>query len=221
MSAAAAVLLRDLRVAARRSGEVLTPPLFFIIVSTIVPLGLEPEPALLASVAPGILWTGALLASLLGLERLFAADFDDGTLEQLVLARTPLALLVLGKVGAHWLLTGLPLLLVAPLCAELLALPHAALPALLGGLALGTPTLALLGALGAALTVGARRSALLLPMLVLPLAVPLLIFGARAAALAADGEDPTGPLLLVASLALFTLSLAPAAIAAALRISLE
>lgn len=221
MSAAGAVLLRDLRVAARRSGEVLTPPLFFIIVSTIVPLGLEPEPALLASVAPGILWTGALLASLLGLERLFAADFDDGTLEQLVLARTPLALLVLGKVAAHWLLTGLPLLLVAPLCAELLALPHAALPALLVGLALGTPTLALLGALGAALTVGARRSALLLPMLVLPLAVPLLIFGARAAGLAADGEDPTGPLLLVASLALFTLSLAPAAIAAALRISLE
>ena len=178
------------------------------------------EPAI-ASVAPGILWTGAMLASLLGLERLFAADFDDGTLEQLALAPTPLALLVLGKVAAHWLLTGLPLLLVAPLCAELLALPHAALPTLLLSLALGTPTLALLGALGAALTVGARRSALLLPMLVLPLAVPLLIFGARAAALAAEGEDPTGPLLLVASLAVFALSLAPAAIAAALRISLE
>ena len=221
MSATAALVVRDLRVAARRSGEVLTPPLFFIIVTTIVPLGLEPEPVLLAKVAPGILWTGALLASLLGLERLFAADFDDGTLEQLVLAPAPLALLVLGKVTAHWMLTGLPLLLVAPLCAELLALPHAGLPTLLFGLALGTPTLALLGALGAALTVGARRSALLLPLLVLPLAVPLLIFGARAAALAADGEDPTGPLLLVAALAVFALSLAPAAIAAALRISLE
>lgn len=221
MSATAALVVRDLRVAARRSGEVLTPPLFFIIVTTIVPLGLEPEPVLLAKVAPGILWTGALLASLLGLERLFAADFDDGTLEQLVLAPAPLALLVLGKVTAHWMLTGLPLLLVAPLCAELLALPHAGLPTLLFGLALGTPTLALLGALGAALTVGARRSALLLPLLVLPLAVPLLIFGARAAALAAGGEDPTGPLLLVAALAVFALSLAPAAIAAALRISLE
>lgn len=221
MSAAGALVVRDLRVAARRAGDVLTPPLFFIIVTTIVPLGLEPEPALLAKVAPGILWTGALLASLLGLERLFAADFDDGTLEQLLLAPTPLALLVLGKVAAHWMLTGLPLLLVAPLCAELLALPHAALPTLLLGLALGTPTLALLGALGAALTVGARRSALLLPLLVLPLAVPLLIFGARAAALAADGEDPSGPLLLVAALAVFALSLAPAAIAAALRISLE
>ena len=221
MSATAALVVRDLRVAARRSGEVLTPPLFFIIVTTIVPLGLEPEPVLLAKVAPGILWTGALLASLLGLERLFAADFDDGTLEQLVLAPAPLALLVLGKVTAHWMLTGLPLLLVAPLCAELLALPHAGLPTLLFGLALGTPTLALLGALGAALTVGARRSALLLPLLVLPLAGPLLIFGARAAALAADGEDPTGPLLLVAALAVFALSLAPAAIAAALRISLE
>jgi heme exporter protein B len=221
MSATVAVLARDLRVAMRRAGEVLTPPLFFIIVATMVPLGLEPEPELLARVAPGILWTGALLASLLGLERLFASDFDDGSLEQLVLARDPLALLVLGKVAAHWLLTGLPLLLVAPLCAELLALPQSALPTLLLGLAFGTPTLALLGALGAALTVGARRSALLLPLLVLPLAVPLLIFGARAVDLAAAGEDPTGPLLLVASLALFTLSLAPAAIAAALRISLE
>jgi len=221
MSAAAALLTRDLRVAARRSGELLTPPLFFIIVTTLVPLGLEPEPALLARLAPGVLWTGALLASLLGLERLFAADFDDGTLEQVVLARDPLALLVLGKVAAHWLLTGLPLLLVAPLCAELLALPSSALSTLLLGLALGTPTLALLGALGAALTVGARRSALLLPLLVLPLAVPLLIFGARAVALAAAGEDPAGPLLLVASLAVFTVSLVPAAIAAALRISVE
>jgi heme exporter protein B len=221
MSAIGALIARDLRVAVHRAGEVLTPPLFFLIVATIVPLGLEPDQALLAAVAPGVLWAGALLASLLGLERLFAADFDDGTLEQLVLAPTPLALLVLGKTAAHWLLSGLPLLLVAPLCAELLALPHHALPTLLLGLALGTPALALLGALGAALTVGARRSALLLPLLVLPLAVPLLIFGARAVALAAEGEDPTGPLLLVASLALFAVSLAPAAIAAALRISVE
>lgn len=221
MSAAAAIVARDLRVAGRRLGEALTPPLFFVIVTTVVPLGLEPEPALLARIAPGVLWTGALLAALLGLERLFAGDFDDGTLEQLVLAREPLALLVLGKVAAHWLLTGLPLLLVAPICAELLALPPSALPTLLASLALGTPALALLGALGAALTVGARRSALLLPLLVLPLAVPLLIFGARAAALAATGEDPTGPLLLVASISMFLLATLPAAIAAALRIALE
>jgi len=221
MNALVAVARRDLLVAVRRAGEAVTPLLFFVVVTTLVPLGLEPRPELLAEVAPGMLWVGALLAALLGLERLFAADHEDGTLEQLLLVPTPLALAVLGKVATHWLVTGLPLVLVAPLCAELLALPHAALPALVVGLLLGTPTLALLGALGAALTVSARRSALLLPLLVLPLAVPLLIFGARAVALAASGADPLGPLLLVASLGLFTLSLAPLAIAAALRIALE
>ena len=221
MSAVAALVRRDLLVAMRRAGEAVTPLLFFVVVTTLVPLGLEPAPELLAKVAPGILWTGALLAALLGLERLFATDHEDGTLEQMLLAPTPLTLAVLGKVATHWLVTGVPLVLVAPLCAELLALPHAALPALLGGLLLGTPTLALLGALGAALTVSARRSALLLPLLVLPLAVPLLIFGSRAVALAAVGDDPLGPLLLVAAFSVFTLSLAPLAIAAALRIALE
>lgn len=221
MSAVGALIRRDLLVAVRRAGEAVTPLLFFVVVTTLVPLGLEPAPELLAKVAPGILWTGALLAALLGLERLFATDHDDGTLEQMLLSPTPLSLAVLGKVLTHWLVTGLPLVLVAPLCAELLALPHAALPALLIGLLLGTPTLAFLGALGAALTVSARRSALLLPLLVLPLAVPLLIFGSRATALAAAGEDPLGPLLLVAALSTFTLSLSPAAIAAALRIALE
>jgi len=221
MSALGALVERDLKVAMRRASEAATPLFFFIVVTTLVPLGLEPDPALLAAIAPGTLWVGALLAALLGLERLFAADHEDGTLEQLVLAPTPLALAVLGKVATHWLVTGLPLVLVAPLCAELLALPHAALPALIVGLLLGTPMLALLGALGAALTVSARRSALLLPLLVLPLTVPLLIFGARAVALAAGGEDPSGPLLLVAALSVLTLSLAPAAIAAALRIALE
>jgi heme exporter protein B len=221
MSAVGALVRRDLLVAMRRAGEALTPLLFFVVVTTLVPLGLEPTPALLARVAPGILWTGALLAALLGLERLFATDHEDGTLEQLLLAPTPLTLAVLGKVVTHWLVTGLPLVLVAPLCAELLALPHEALPALLIGLLLGTPMLALLGALGAALTVSARRSALLLPLLVLPLAVPLLIFGARAVAVAAEGADPLGPLLLVAALSTLTLSLAPVAIAAALRIALE
>jgi heme exporter protein B len=221
VSALGAIARRDLLVAMRRAGEAVTPLFFFVVVTTLVPLGLEPDPALLAAIAPGILWIGALLAALLGLERLFAADHEDGTLEQLLLAPTPLALAVLGKVATHWLVTGLPLVLIAPLCAELLALPHAALPALVVGLLVGTPMLALLGALGAALTVSARRSALLLPLLVLPLAVPLLIFGARAVALAAGGEDPFGPLLLVASLSVLTLSLAPAAIAASLRISLE
>lgn len=221
MSALGAVVHRDLLVALRRVGEALTPLLFFVVVTTLVPLGLEPAPELLARVAPGILWIGALLAALLGLERLFATDLEDGTLEQLLLAPTPLTLVVLGKVATHWLVTGLPLVLAAPLCAELLALPHEALPALLLGLLLGTPMLALLGALGAALTVSARRSALLLPLLVLPLAVPLLIFGARAVALAAEGEDPLGPLLLVAALSGFMLSLGPVAIAAALRIALE
>jgi heme exporter protein B len=212
VSAVAALIARDLRVAGRRLGEVLTPPLFFVVVATIVPLGLEPAPELLAQVAPGIVWTGALLASLLGLERLFATDHDDGSLEQLVLAPAPLALLVLGKVAAHWAVTGLPLLLVAPLAAELLALPHDALPTLLLGLALGTPTLALLGALGAALTVSARRSALLLPLLVLPLAVPLLIFGAGS--LQPGGE---GGLALCAAASLVALALGPFAGGAALR----
>lgn len=221
MSAFGALARRDLLVAFRRAGEALTPLFFFVVVTTLVPLGLEPKPELLAELAPGVLWVGALLAALLGLERLFATDHEDGTLEQLLLAPGPLALAVLGKCFTHWLVTGLPIVFAAPICAELLALPHAALPTLVGGLLIGTPMLALLGGLGAALTVDARRSALLLPLLVLPLAVPLLIFGARAVALAAVGEDPAAPLLMVGALSILTVSLAPAAIAAALRISLE
>lgn len=217
----ASVVRRDLLLAMRRRSDVLTTFFFFIIVVSLFPLGVGPEPNTLREIAPGVVWVAALLASMLALSRLFAGDYADGTLEQLLLVPQPLALLVLGKILAHWLVTGLPLVLIAPLCAELLALPHAALPALVVGLLVGTPMLALLGALGAALTVSARRSALLLPLLVLPLAVPLLIFGARSVALAAGGEDPLGPLLLVASLSVLTLSLAPAAIAAALRISLE
>jgi heme exporter protein B len=211
----------ELRTGARRLQDAATPVLFFVVVAALVPLGLDPRPEAIRAVAPGLIWTAALLAALLGLERLFSVDHEDGVLERLLLSPEPLALLVLGKVLAHWLSTGLPVILVAPLVATLLGLPDAALTTLLFSLLLGTPVLALLGAIGAALTVSARRSALLVPVLILPLAVPVLIFGARAVDAAAGGDDPAGALYLLGALCAAALALAPLAIATALRVSLE
>ena len=220
MSAAGALLGRELRLALRSGGGAGLGLAFFLMVGLLVPLGIGPEPGRLAPVAPGTLWIGALLASLLSLDRLFQADFEDGSLDILALSPLPLEALVALKALAHWLTTGLPLTFVAPLLALTLQLPAPAYPWLLASLAIGTPALSFLGAIGAALTVGVRRGGLLLSLLVLPLYIPTLIFGARAVIAAGEG-DPRGALALLGGLTLFILALAPFAAAAALRIALR
>ncbi|HSC47616.1 MAG TPA: heme exporter protein CcmB [Gammaproteobacteria bacterium] len=216
-----ALLNRDLRLAYRRRGELATPLMFFLLVTVLFPLGLSPQPDMLRTVAPGVVWVAALLASLLGQDSLFRSDYEDGSLEQLALSAAPLELLALARVAAHWLVTGLPLVIMAPLMALLLGYPASGMPALIASLLLGTPILSLLGAVGAALTVSLRQSGMLLPILVLPLAVPVLIFGARAVALAADGADPAGGLYLLGAMLALALTLAPFAIAGGIRVSLE
>lgn len=221
MAAAGALLARELTLALRSGGGAGLGLGFFAILVLMVPLGTGPEPARLAAVAAGTLWTGALLACLLSLDRLFQADLEDGTLDVLALSPLPLEALVAIKALAHWLTTGLPLVAAAPVLALTLALPAPAFPWLLAGLAVGTPALSLLGAIGAALTVGIRRGGLLLALLVLPLYLPTLIFGARAAAAAAEGRAPWPAFLLLAGLTLFIAALAPFAAAAALRANLR
>ncbi|HEX5339839.1 MAG TPA: heme exporter protein CcmB [Gammaproteobacteria bacterium] len=216
-----ALMWRDLRLAYRRRGEMMTPLMFFIMVTALFPLGLNPEPDLLRTLAPGVIWVAALLAGLVGLESLFKGDYEDGALELMVLSPLPLELIALVRVLTHWLITGLPLVILAPLMGMLLSFPAHAMGTLLIGLLLGTPVLSLLGAVGAALTVGLRRSGMLLPLLVLPLAVPVLIFGARSAAMAVAGDDVSGPLYLLAAMLALALTLAPFAIAGGLRVSLE
>ncbi len=220
MSAAGALLGRELRLALRSGGGAGLGLAFFLMVGLLVPLGIGPEPGRLAPVAPGTLWIGALLASLLSLDRLFQADFEDGSLDILALSALPLEALVALKALAHWMTTGLPLTLIAPLLALTLQLPAPAYPWLLASLAIGTPALSFLGAIGAALTVGVRRGGLLLSLLVLPLYIPTLIFGARAVIAAGEG-DPWSALTLLTGLTLFILALAPYAAAAALRIALR
>lgn len=175
-----AVIRRELRIAARSGAEIINPLWFFLIVVTLFPLSIGPEPQLLARIAPGIVWVAALLASLLSLERLFKDDFLDGSLEQLVLMPAPLTLTVLAKVVAHWLLTGLPLLILSPLVALLLSFNAATWQAVALTLLLGTPTLSFIGAIGVALTVGLRKGGVLLSLLVLPLYIPVLIFATSA-----------------------------------------
>lgn len=220
-AAAANLLARDLRVAWRRGAEVFTPLVFFTIVVSLFPLSLGPDPALLRAVAPAVIWVAALLATLLSLNLLFAHDYRDGSLELLLLAPQPLPLLVLAKTAAHWLVSGLPLALMAPLLALQLNLPQAAMGTLLLALLLGTPALSLIGAIGAALTLSARGGGALVPLLVLPLYTPVLIFGAGAVAAAATAIDPEAHLSLLGACLALSLSLAPWAAAAALRISLE
>jgi len=221
LRAATSLARRDLRVALRRTGDTLQPLGFFVIVTTLFPLALQPEVSLLRDIAPAALWVGALLASLLALDLLFREDAQDGTLEQLALCGQPLACLVLAKTVVHWLLTGLPLVLVAPLAALALGVPAGALAAVLGALLLGSVTLSLIGAVGAGLTMGMRRNGSLLAVLVLPLVVPVLIFGARATAFAINGAATAAPLYLLGAMAVLALTLAPFAVAAAVRIGLE
>jgi heme exporter protein B len=212
---------RDLVVAWRRVHDVILPLVFFAIVTSLFPLGVGPESNLLRAIAPGVLWVAALLATLLSLNRLFADDYADGTLELLALSPHPLSVLVIAKVAAHWLLTGLPLVLIAPLLAIALHLPETALFTLLYSLLLGTPVLSLIGAIGAALTLGSRGGGVLISALVLPLYTPVLIFGAGAVARAAIGQSPDAYLSVLAAFLALALTLAPWAASAALRVSLD
>lgn len=216
-----AVVRRDLRIAFRRLPDLASPLMFFAIVITLFPLAISPEPAVLRQIGPGVLWVAALLATLLALNTLFRSDFDDGSLEQLALSQQPLPVLVFGKILAHWLISGVPLVLLSPLLALSYDLSSNGLRVLALGLLIGTPTLSLLGAVGAALTAGLRQAGGLLALLVLPLMLPVLVFGARATTLAATGQDPAGPLYLLAALAVLAVTLAPFATAAAVRVSLE
>lgn len=215
------LLQRDIRLAIRSGGGFGLALAFFLIVIVLVPFGVGPEREILARIAPGVLWVGALLACLLSLDRLFATDYEDGSLELLATAPLPLESLVLTKAVAHWLTTGLPLTIVAPGLAVLLNLPGTAYATLVLTLLLGTPALSMLGAFGASLTVGLKRGGLLLSLLVLPLYVPTLIFGADAVRRAADGLATTTPVLLVAAITLGTLAVVPFAAAAALRVNLR
>jgi heme exporter protein B len=215
------VIFRDLLLAARRNSDVLTVVLFFVIVVSLFPLGIGPDPKLLRTVGPGVLWVAALLASMLALGRVFAADHADGTLEQMMLGATPLGVIVAAKVFAHWLVTGLPLVLISPVLALQFDLPRELLGVLVLSLALGTPVLSLIGAIGAALTLGLRGAGALLALLVLPLYVPVLVIGAGAAEAAAAGLGGNSQLLLLAAMLIVAAAFAPWATAAALRISVE
>ena len=221
MNAILAVARRDLLMVMRRKSEVLTALFFFVIVTSLFPLGIGPEPTLLRKIAPGVLWVAALLATMLGLQRMFAADHADGTLEQMAISPTPLVSLVVGKIGAHWLVSGLPLVLVAPVLGIQFDLDGSALGVLVVALLLGTPLLSLIGSIGAALTLGVRGGGVLLSLLVLPLFIPALIFGAGAVEAHISGLGAGGHLSLLAAMLALAVFFAPWATTAALRIALE
>ncbi|HSC13579.1 MAG TPA: heme exporter protein CcmB [Gammaproteobacteria bacterium] len=221
MAVFTAVLVRDLRLAFRRWSELAHPLIFFSIVVTLFPLALNPTAAELREIGTGVLWVAALLSSLLALDGLFRSDADDGSLEQLVLSPVPMTVAVLAKVTAHALVTILPLICLAPLTAYTFNIPWAAVPTLALALLLSTPTLSVLVALGAALTVGLRRGGSLVGLLVLPLAGPLVIFGTQATDFSIHGEPTRAPLLFLAALAVLAVSLGPLAIAAAVKVGLE
>lgn len=215
------VIHRDLLLAMRRRADVLTVLLFFVIVVSLFPLGVGPEPGLLRTIAPGVIWVAALLASMLALNRMFAADHADGTLEQMLLSATPLGMIVAAKVVAHWLVSGLPLVLIAPVLALQFDLPQQFFGVLVLSLVLGTPVLSLIGAIGAALTLGLRGGGALLALLVLPLYVPVLIIGTGSVEAAAVGLGASAHLLLLSAFLVVAAAFAPWVIAVALRISVE
>jgi heme exporter protein B len=213
------VIRRDLTIAMRRRADVFTTLIFFAIVVSLFPLGIGPEPNTLRLIAPGIVWVGALLASMLALEQIFSADHRDGTLEQMLLTPQPVALLVAGKVLAHWLVSGVPLVLMAPVLGLQFDLSWDALQTLILSLLLGTPTLSLIGAIGAALTLGLRSGGVLLALLVLPLYIPVLIFGAGAVEATVSGLGGQSHLSMLAAILVASLVLTPLATAAALRVA--
>lgn len=215
------VFSRDLALAWRQRSDVLSTLVFFVMVVSLFPLGLGPEPSTLRSIAPGVLWVAAMLASMISLARLFASDHADGTLEQLLLAPQPLTYLVLAKITAHWVASGLPLTLMAPLLGVQFDMAGADIAVLTASLAVGTPVLSLVGAVGAALTVGLRGAGVLVPLLVLPLCIPVLIFGTGAVGAATTGGGAGAHFSVLGAMLAFALALAPLASAAALRISLD
>jgi heme exporter protein B len=221
LTAARLVIARDLTLAFRRPEQLLHPLAFFVMVTTLFPLSVSPELAQLRAIAPGVLWVAALLAALLALDFLFRDDAQDGTLEQYALSGQSLTWLLLGKTGAHWLLTGVPLSLMAPLMGFTLGVPAAASAGIMLTVALGSLALSFIGSIGAALTLGVRRGGVLLAILILPLAVPILIFGSRATELAIHGEAYVAPMELLGAIVVLSFTLAPLAAAAAVRISLE
>lgn len=216
-----AILLRDLRLALRQGGDAATVVLFFVLAASLFPFGVGPEPNLLARIAAGIIWVTALLSVMLGIDRLFLADHEDGSLEGLMTQPVPAVGIVVAKCAAQWLMSGVPLILATPILALFLQLPAEGLPAMLAALALGTPSLVLIGAIGAALVLGARRGGVLLALLVLPLAVPVLVFGVAAVDAAVAGLPARPHLLVLGAMLLAALALAPIAAAAALRQALE
>ncbi len=216
-----AIIRRDILLAIRRRAEMANPLFFFILVVTLFPLAVGAQPNLLKTMAPGVIWVSALLAALLSLDGMFRSDFDDGSLEQMLLSTHSLSLLVLGKIIAHWLVTGLPLILIAPLLALFLGLPEHAMTTLLLTLLLGTPILSLIGAIGVALTVGLRRGGMILSLLVLPLYIPLLIFASNAVDRAASGLPASAQINILLSMLLLALVLTPWPTAAALKMSVN
>ena len=213
------LLIRDLRLALRNRHELANPLIFFVLVVSLFPLAITPTAEALQAMAPGVIWVSALLAVLLSLDRLFKQDYDDGSLDQLMLSPNPLMILVFAKVTAHWLLTGLPLVIMAPLLGLFMSLPAEAIEVLIYSLLLGTPVLSLVGAIGVSLTVAVNRGGVLLSLIVLPLYIPILIFGANAVDVAMDGLSVRGQLMFLAAVLALAVSLAPLATAVALRIT--
>lgn len=216
-----AVYLRDLRLAMRRRVETLMPVAFFVVTASLFPLGVGPEPQILRQLAPGLAWVCALLAAMLSVSQLYASDFTDGSLEQMLLTGRSAVVIAAAKSAAHWTLSGLPLIAAAPLLGLLFDMHREALGTLVVSLLLGTPVLSLLGSVGAALTLGLRSAGVLLLLLVLPLTIPALIFGTGAVAAVDAGQSPGGHFSILGALLILTALTAPLATAAALRISLE
>jgi heme exporter protein B len=215
------LLRRDLLLAFRNRSELANPLLFFVLVITLFPLAVGAEPNLLARIAPGIIWVAALLASMLSLDHIFRSDFEDGTLEQMLLSAHPVPILVLAKVTAHWLVTGLPLLMVAPLLAMMLGLDESAYGILMLTILIGTPVLSLIGSIGVALTIGLRKGGIILSLLVLPLYVPVLIFASSAIDVASSGLSANAQISMLLAFLFLSLSLSPIATAAALKMSMS
>ncbi|HAT39671.1 heme exporter protein CcmB [Polynucleobacter necessarius] len=221
MNALLAVIRRDLLLVMRRKSEALTALFFFVVVTSLFPLGIGADSALLRKIAPGVLWVTALLSTLLGLQRMFSADYQDGSLEQLALSPQPMVLLVTGKIIAHWIVSGLPLVLLAPVIGIQFDLDASALYVLMGTLLIGTPVLSLLGSIGAALTLGVRGGSVLLSLLILPLCMPVLIFGAGAVYANSVGLDASGHFSLLGALLILALAFVPWVSAIAVKIAIE
>lgn len=216
-----ATIRRDLTTLTRSAAELVNPLIFFLIVVSLFPLGISPSAEVLRSLAPGVIWIAALLAMMLSMDMLFRTDLEDGSLEQMVLTEEPVGMIVVGKIVAHWIVTGLPLAVISPVLALMLYLPPEGVTAVLVSLLLGTPTLSLLGAVGASLTVGLRRGGVLLAILILPLAVPVLILATAMIKAGALGQDTTGHMLWLGALLAVTMGITPLATAAGIRISVS